>query len=232
MKDLKVETAPWWDVKLDFIGKEKMPFVLIDNFFPDPTVLVKDAQSRTFTANAPYFPGIRAAVPGGYFKPVMQGLSYLISNVFQYTSGLELQEAHYSLTTTPPSDLKLMQRLPHIDGGNDMKLALLHYLCGPEHGGTSFYRQKRTNFETVSQHRFNAYKLAVERDQSEYGPPTATYYQGSSKRFDNIYNIEAEFNRAVIYFGLNLHAVTIGEKVLTDNPATGRLTINSFFNPL
>ena len=232
MQELKVETAPWWEVKLDFIGTERMPLVLIDNFYPEPQILIEDAGKRKLTANAPYFPGIRAAIPNAYFTPLQEGLSYLLSNIFQYKSGLELQEAHYSLTTTPASELKLMQCLPHVDGGNDMKLALLHYLCGSEHGGTSFYKQIRTGFETVSRQRFEEYEAAVMHDHSEYGPPAAVYFKGSDKRFEEIHHVEAKFNRAVMYFGLNLHAITIGESPLSNNPISGRLTINSFFNPL
>lgn len=232
MRHLEVEAADWWDVKHDFIGDEKMPLVIIDNFFPTPDILTQDAKQRTFTANAPYFPGIRAALPGAYFKPTMNGLSYLIANVFQYKSGLELQEAHYSLTTTPPEKLKMAQRLPHIDGGNDMKLALLHYLCGPEHGGTSFYKQNRTGFETVSRQRFSEYESAVKSDHSKYGEPAKSYFNDSDERFRKFYSVDAKFNRAVMYFGLNLHAITIGESPLTANPATGRFTINSFFNPI
>lgn len=232
MKELKVETAPWWNVKLDFIGKEKMPLVLIDNFFPEPQILVDDAQTRTFTANAPYFPGIRSAVPRAYFSPIMQGISFLVKNIFQYPSGLEVQEAHYSLTTTFAKDLNMVQRLPHIDGGNDMKLALLHYLCGPDHGGTSFYKQVRTGFETISNQRFAEYNEAVTCDDNEYGAPERTYFLESDKRFQKIYEVEAKFNRAVIYFGVNLHSVKIGTKPLMANPTEGRLTINTFINPI
>lgn len=155
-----------------------------------------------------------------------------MANIFQYKSGTELQEAHYSLTTTAPEQLHMVQRLPHIDGGNDMKLALLHYLCGAEHGGTSFYKQRRTGFETVSNLRFEAYKSAVKQDHETYNPPVAEYYNEPDERFDKIHFVEAKFNRAIIYFGLNLHAVNIGQKALTTDPITGRLTANSFFNPI
>lgn len=232
MKGIDVKAAPWWETTLSFIGDEQMPLVLIDNFYPNPKVLIDDAARRTFRDNAPYFPGIRATLPEAYFKSLQGALSYLLVNIFQYTRGLELQEAHYSLVTTPAKDLSPMQRLPHIDGGNDMKLALLHYLCGPQHGGTSFYRQKRTGFETVPQARFDAYKNAVSEDQAEYGPPNAKYFHNSDKRFEKIHSVEAKYNRAILYFGLNLHAITIGESPLTENPRTGRLTANSFFNPL
>jgi len=232
VQNLKVKSAPWWKVNLEFIGNEKMPLIIIDNFYSNPQLLVNDAKKQVFTNNSPYFPGIRARIPDEYFNPIRNGLSYLIANVFQYKLGLELQEAHYSLTTTPAEQLKLAQRLPHVDGGNDMKIALLHYLCGPEHGGTSFYKQKRTSFETVSHERFNSYKIAIENDHEEYGAPEANYYNESDQRFEKFYYVDAKFNTAIMYFGLNLHAITIGEKSLTEEPEFGRLTINSFFNPL
>ena len=232
MKKLDVKAAHWWDAKLDFIGKEKMPLVLIDNFYAKPQILLEDSKERIFTANAPYFPGIRAKVPSAYFTPIMQGLSYLLANIFQYKTGVDLQEAHYSFVTTPPNELNPIQRLPHIDGGNDMKLALLHYLCGSEHGGTSFYRQKRTGFETVARERFREYKTAVTSDHAKYGPPAKAYFDETDDRFERIHYVEAQFNRAVIYFGLNLHAITIGQNPLTADSMTGRLTVNSFFNPV
>ena len=232
MKSLKVNGAPWWDAKLDLIGEEKMPIVMIDNFFPEPDILLQDAAAKDFQANAPYFPGIRAAILGAYFKPLMPGLSFLLKNVFQYASGIEVQEAHYSLTTTPPENLSMMQRLPHVDGGNDMKLALLHYLCGNEHGGTAFYKQVSTNYETVSAARFESFKAAVISDHERLGEPAAAYFNASDDRFEQIYKIEAKFNQAILYFGLNLHSVLVGEKALTPDPRTGRLTVNSFFTPL
>jgi len=232
VKSLKVEAAPWWDAQLDFIGIDKMPIVIIDNFFPNPQILLDDASRKTFTANAPYFPGIRAAIPGAYFKLLMQGLSDILRNVFQYKSGLEVQEAHYSLTITPADALNMVQRLPHVDGGNDMKIALLHYLCGGEHGGTGFYRQLSTGFETVSTARFKAYEKAVRADHDKLGEPRAEYFRGSDERFEQIYKVEAKFNRAALYFGLNLHSVLIGTAPLTPETQTGRLTVNSFMSPI
>jgi len=226
------KTAPWWGVELHSIGQENMPVLVIDNFFPNPEILIEDVKTKTFKANAPYYPGIRAKVPGAYFRPLMNGLSDALVSIFRYNKGLEIQECHYSLTTTPPEDLSFMQRLPHVDGGNDMKLALLHYLCGDEHGGTGFYKQLSTGFETVSAARFKAYEKAVISDHDRLGEPDAGYFSETDHRFEQIYKVNAKFNRAVLYFGLNLHSVLIGQKALTSEPMTGRLTINTFLTPI
>jgi len=227
-----VKDAPWWEVSVKNIGREERPFVIIENFFPNPEILTQDARRKTFTANAPYYPGVRAAVPGAYFRPIMKGLSDILVNIFGYGTGVDMQECHYSLVTTQGPNLNTVQRLPHIDGGHDGKVALLHYLCDKDHGGTGFYRQCRTGFETVPNVKFPEYKRAVEQDHKAYGPPDAAYFSGSSDRFEEIAKIDANFNRAVLYFGVNLHSVLPGKKSLTSDPQTGRLTVNSFFSPL
>ncbi|MBL4854505.1 MAG: hypothetical protein JKY25_09740 [Robiginitomaculum sp.] len=232
MTNQTLKAAPWWQVDIRKIGEESSPLVVIDNFFPTPEVLTQDASHKTFTANAPYFPGVRAAVPSAYFKPLVNGLSHILANTFGYGAGVNLQECHYSIVTTPGKDLNMMQRLPHIDGDDDRKVALLHYLCDKDHGGTAFYKQCRTGYETVSNARYPAYKQAVEVDHKNLGPPEATYFSNSDARFEQIAKIDAKFNRAVLYFGVNLHSILVGSKPLASEPQNGRLTINSFLSPL
>lgn len=224
--------APWWKAHITPIGQDKTPLVTIDNFFPEPQILIEDASHKTFTANAPYYPGIRAATPQAYFKPLMNAISDVLVNVFGYNRGVNLQECHYSIVTTQGKDLNMLQRIPHIDGGNDGKVALLHYLCGPEHGGTAFYRQLGTGFESVKNSRFGEYKKRVETDHERLGPPKASYYNDSDERFTQINKVEAKFNRAVLYYGTQLHSVILGEAPLTPDVRNGRLTVNSFFSPL
>jgi len=232
MTTIAFKDAPWWTANAYLIGQERMPLLVIDNFHPDPNTLTKDAKNKSFTQNAPYFPGIRAPISETYFHPIVDGLSDVLKTVFLYQRGIRVNESHYSLTTTAKKDLNMVQRLPHVDGGHDMKIALLHYLCGPEHGGTAFYKQCRTNFETVSVKRFKIYESAVELDHENLGPPKAEYFNKSNARFEQIHKIEAKFNRAILYFGVNLHSVIIGSKPLTNTPETGRLTINTFLSPL
>lgn len=231
MKKLAFETAPWWDANLHLIGKERMPLLIIDNFHPNSDLIVGSLKDKTFIANAPYFPGVRSPVSESYFHPIIDALSDVLRNIFLYANGMKIEESFFSLTTTPREDLHMVQRLPHVDGGNDMKIALLHYLCGQEHGGTAFYRQCRTGFETVSSARFNDYTLAVHQDHESLGAPEPKYFENSDARFEQIHRIEAKFNRAILYFGLNLHSISLGIKPLTHDPKTGRLTVNTFLSP-
>jgi len=228
-----VDTAPWWKAKLHTIGEESMPLLVIDNFYPAPDMLVQDAALKTFSANAPYYPGIRAKVPSAYFNPIMAGLLDVFQTVFNYgASKVSLQECFYSLVTTPADKLNMVQRIPHVDGGNDKKLALLHYLCGQDFGGTAFYKQLKTGFETVPGAKFQAYSEAVKAEHERFGAPEPAYFNESDARFEKIYEVEAQYNRAAIYFGVNLHAVIIGQAALSTDVSSGRLTVNSFFTPL
>lgn len=232
MKEIKVNAASWWDAKLYAIGAESMPLLVIDNFYPAPDMLLQDAALKAFSANAPYYPGIRAKTPPAYFNPIIKGLSEVFQSVFNYSSDkVSLQECFYSLVTTPGNQLNMMQRLPHVDGGDDRKLALLHYLCGEDCGGTAFYRQVKTGFETVPNAKFQTYSAAVKAEHERLGPPSQAYFNESDARFEKIDEVQAKPNRAVIYFGINLHAVLIGDKALSENPYIGRLTVNSFFTP-
>lgn len=225
--------APWWEARFEQIGTEKMPLLLIDNFYPNPATLINDAGERVFLANASYYPGVRANIQGAYFNPLMKGLSEALVSFFNYDTGVSLQECFYSLVTTRGKDLGMVQRVPHVDGGNDRKVAILHYLCGAKHGGTSFYKQSRTGFETVRNARYKDFNAALEEDYKDLGPSAPEYYTGKDQRFISIFKVEAKFNRAIIYFGCSLHSIDVDpDEMLIDDPKSGRLTVNTFLNPL
>jgi len=222
-----IQGLPWWKLNFQIIGTEKQPLLIIDNFVQNPDKLIDIADAEDFNINPPYYPGVRAQVPQDYIALILSGLSDILTHIFDYKGGAKLQECFFSKVTTPPEDLNFVQRLPHVDGGLDGKVALLHYLSGQELGGTAFYRQKRTGFETVPNARFEAYKKAVEEDHFEIGPPDAKYYDGSDSRFEKIFEVEAKVNRAILYFGKNLHAINISKP----HDQFDRLTVNTFFNP-
>lgn len=236
-KDLKINGLPWWRLDFKVIGQEKRPLLIIDNFYPKPFLLQEEAVTAAFAKNAPYYPGERAIVQTPYLNILMQGLTDPIIKLFGYREGAKVEECYYSKLTTPPEDLHMVQRLPHIDGGDDRKVAILHYLCGPELGGTAFYRQKETGFETVTNDRFEIYSDAVYKQHDTFGPPEAAYFNESDDRFEKIAQVKAKYNRAVVYFGCNLHSVLPGQTDFEKAKATPldmsktRLTINTFISP-
>ncbi|MDJ0760179.1 MAG: DUF6445 family protein [Woeseiaceae bacterium] len=210
-------------------GEEQQPIVIIDDFFPEPDRLLKDAAAREYSQIGPYYPGIRATVPDWYAGFVLQSLAAVFTKVFAYPSAPAYEEGMYSIATTPPEELMPIQLFPHYDGVDPDKLAVLHYLCGPDMGGTSFYRHRSTGFETVTTDRFATFKDTLEAEIRDSGVPQPRYIGESTEFFEKIDHCEARFNRLVIYRGMNLHSADIHNDVaLSSDPATGRLTVNTF----
>ena len=130
-----------WNVKVECHGNEKQAVIIIDNFARDPEKLKHTAALQQFSIMGPYYPGIRLALPHSTVDDFTRELSPLIMGVFGINH-FDIVESFYSLVTTQPEMLMPIQRLPHFDGLDAGRLALLHYLGKPEQGGTAFYRHR------------------------------------------------------------------------------------------
>ncbi|WP_300541543.1 DUF6445 family protein [Maricaulis sp.] len=234
MKDsLESPTLPdHWSLTIEQIGREGVPVAIIDNFAREPEAMLADARTRVFRKNAPFYPGIRAEPRIDGLDGSGEALAALTRAVFGYPGGFDIQECFYSLVTTPAEELLPMQCLPHFDGVDDRKLALLHYLCEPAKGGTGFYRHRSTGWETVTDARFPDYKAALKADVATHGMPPRRYPAGSDAMFERIGGVEAVFNRMVIYPGIVLHAFDMPEDfAFSPDADRGRLTVNTFLTP-
>lgn len=217
--------------KIERFGHEQEPIVIIDDFFSDPEALRADAASKSYQKLGPFYPGIRAQANPVYFGERMALLTEVLKNVFDFQKGAELTECAYSLVTTRPGELMPIQSMPHYDGLEEGRVALLHYLSPAKMGGTAFYRHKGTGFETVTEARFETYKEALSEDVKKYGLPLKAYHTENSENFEQIGKVEACVNRCVIYRGITLHSgyIPLGFNFAKD-PLKGRLTVNSFLS--
>ena len=174
---------------------------------------------------------MRAPIPAIYCFALRAFLGGLIAEAFGLESERIVGElGHFSLVTMSPADLSVPQRLPHIDNTNPGQLALLHYLCGPEHGGTSFYRHRRTRLEFVDHARSALYRQGLAEDLASAGPPPPGYICGDSALFERTASFAAAYNRLLVYRSTNLHSADIGaSSALEADARTGRLTANTFF---
>lgn len=210
-------------------GREEQPVVLIDNFLPDAEALVREAGALEFRQVGPYYPGVRAPARPDALAPATALLETALREVFGITTGVALVECYYSLVTTPPEALAPIQRLPHFDTTDPGRIALLHYLCGPESGGTRFFRHRKTGYETITAERFPRYRDRLNAEAQASGVPPARYFSGDTEQFELLAAHEAKFNRAIIYRGITLHSGYIPEDLsFSGDPARGRLTINTF----
>jgi len=216
-----------WRVAVEEKGFEREPVVIVDSFAERPQALIEQAARLSFGVTTLYYPGIRAELPGDVSAALMEALGPLCERVFDVSPSLE--SSCYSLVTTPAAQLAPIQRLPHYDGMEPRRLALILYLCDPRLGGTSFYRHRSTGFETVTRDRFISYRDALAGDVRRHGLPPAAYHVGDTPLFERIAVPAPVFNRALIYRGRNLHSGDITPDFAFDpDPRTGRLTLTGF----
>jgi hypothetical protein len=192
--------------------------------------LVEVAAGKTdYSVRSLYYPGVRSDAPPEYVRALTAQLTPLIQSTFGVSGALQITDATFSLVSTPPARLVAFQRVPHFDSTDPNRFALLHYLCGPQCGGTSFYRHRASGIEAVSDENRETYIRAVNAEAKASGMPPARFIDGDTPMFERIGRYECAFNRALIYRGRYLHSVNTPESFVPGaDPRTGRLTVNTF----
>ena len=220
-----------WTPKIEIHrhGREQEPVIVIDDYARDPEQLIAEAAALAYRPIGPAFPGVRAEAPTALAAAIRDSLAELIGRTFGLDEPLNRMECYFSLITTPPDQLQLIQRLPHFDGRGRTRIAVLHHLARAERGGTAFYRHRSTGFETMDEVRLPAYNRAVNAEFHRLGLPAAGYMGEDSPIWEQIARHPARFNRLLVYRGNTLHAADVPPDLpLTSDPRTGRFSINSF----
>lgn len=214
-------------------GNEQAPLLVIDNFVRRAEGLVEDASQQRFLANSPLYPGVRAMAPQAYQQLILGQLQNKLMDFFELNGqSLSLSVCHYSIVTTPPQQLKLLQRIPHFDSEDKNGLAAVHYLFKADLGGTSFYRHRKTGYESIDENRKLDYYRSLESENDGTNMPASAYIYGDTPLFERIAEQKGIFNRIIFYRRNSLHSGSISPNFSADdNPSTGRLTISSFIDP-
>lgn len=213
-----------------YVGAEKTPLLVIDHFLNDAQKLIEHCiENFHFKKVDSYYPGKRMDAPVNYTYAIHYYLNKLIEGVYgirpEHIAGIK---SLYSLVVTPPAQLTVQQCLPHIDSFLSGDLACVHYLCGPEKGGTSLYRHKKTGYEKITADVIDDYQKSLLDEGATYIDKKA-YLCGGNNYFEPIAEIDAQFNRMIVYPSNILHCGNIPPDFnFTAHPLKGRLTLNSF----
>ena len=211
------------------MGREGEPLVIIDGFSGQTGALLEAAYAAKYQHAGASYPGIRAWADPSYLDQRRDLMMQIMQQVFGFTRGIRLDASTFSLVTLGVQELHPLQRIPHYDHASGEVIAVMHYLLGPESGGTAFYRHRRTGFETVTPDRENTYNASLAMDERAYGMPPAQFCHGDTDWFEMIDEVEAAPDRLVLYRGRQLHSGVIPDpSVLSSDPRQGRLTINMF----
>jgi hypothetical protein len=214
------------------VGNEQQEILLVDNYLKGALALKERAvQVNEFARADSFYPGVRMQVPQEYTMALVKNFGFFMEQFFH----LEVRQikkavSKFSIITTRQNDLDLLQRIPHFDSPSRKGLAFVHYLQSVPGMGTSLYRHRPTNFEYVDEQRYSSYTEKIqERFPTEDAYPEG-YINGSTDQFEEIASFDAVFNRLLMYRGTSLHCGKLGKDSNCDpSPATGRLTVTSFF---
>lgn len=228
-------TTPRHNIEVWRHGTEQQPIVVIDNYLDNPEAMIAlAANGPAFEPMGPYYPGIRARFPEDHLTNLLEPIASILPPVFGYTAGgAGVRECSFSLVTTKPQDLMPIQRLPHFDSLEYGRVAALLFLgIAAPNGGTAFFRQRSTGFETVDAGRFAQFEAALNQDVAKHGLPPQDYIGDDSPLYETIAVHEGKFNRMLVYASANLHCGRIpAHFAFNPDPQTGRLTVNAFLGP-
>jgi hypothetical protein len=211
------------------IGAERAPLLVIDNFLTEPDELVELAAGKTFGDVVSYYPGIRAKAPLTLQDFLLRELRPEFVNFFGLGTAARFTACHFSLVTTPNSQLTYQQRIPHVDSLMNNQLAMLLYLFRADYGGTSFYRHRATGFEYIDQSRQAEYWRHIEAEQEAVERVSSGYIEGDTEFYERIAHQDGVFNRLLVYRRTSLHSGALkADFVPKTDPRTGRLSVNGF----
>ena len=211
------------------VGNEKQPVLIVDECLLHPESAVEyAATSVQFTPPKQMYPGIVGPAPRQYALSVLNVIARLLRDTFNVPIEQAQVNSFYAISITPPAQLSIGQRLPHIDTPNPNQIAVLHYLCDPKHGGTAFYRHRATGYESCNEQQFMEVVKSLEQDAAANGPLPAEYINGSNRVYEQTASVDAKFNRLLIYRSRVLHSGSINPQNLSADPRVGRLTVNTF----
>ncbi len=227
------EAKPDPRVEVFAVGETATQVLVVDGLMTGGESLVDHAAEvatlAPVKAGANFYPGVRAPAPQPYVQALVRTLRPYMTQVYGVpASGRAGVTCALSMTTLAAAEATLIQRLPHIDTTDPYQLAVLHYLCGPEHGGTAFYRHRETGLEMIDEARSRPYMMTLMGQMS--GPEVQPgYIRDSSALFEKIGAVEAAFDRIVVYPSRLLHAGILPDVPASLDPRVGRLTVNTFY---
>ncbi len=214
------------------MGSENQPLVVIDDALAVPQNLV-DLACRTPFSPPPggFYPGLNAPLPRDYVTGLTAAVRPLMEQAFGMAASHRVElSGYFGLATEAPDTLAPIQMLPHHDSTNPCQLALVHYLPAGLQGGTGFYRQDETGFESIDGSRQPAYSAVCARQTADAGDLNR-HVGPHTPGYTLIDSVDAVFNRLILYRTTSLHSGLLETSRLTQDPTTGRLTANIFIRP-
>src|SRR5258708_17086045 len=215
------------------IGKCPIAVTVADNVLLRPQQLAEFGLGLTFDEDdSNLYPGVRARVPAEFSRPFHAWLPHRLrcAGVLEASSYVHEDASFFSIVNKNRANLLPLQRIPHYDSADPRVFAAVIYLFDRANSGTSFYRHRTTGYEAIGDENKDNYKIALNRNMKNLGPPAREYTNGSNALFERTHSVDSAFNRIVIYSGNVLHAADIDGSLFTGNDnSQNRIVASSLF---
>lgn len=175
------------------------------------------------------YPGLWAKVPNNYFQFIHEVLQ-AFSNTYNYSAkNIRRVSCNYALVTQKHESLNPFQTIPHFDTPMNDQIALVHYLCDEQFGGTGFYQHVNSKITRVNRNNHDSFVNTVKQQLEELDPTTPEYIADNHPLFKRTHYEHAQFGRLVAYPANLLHSACIPTPLPeSQDLRSGRLTITSF----
>ena len=209
--------------------------LVVDNALVEPERWLAHAvaQGDAFRANPRYaYPGAELPMPDDFAGALDDFFRVHVRTRLggRRTIGMTTRMA---MVTQPPHALQPRQWMchrdsQHIEPGECIAASVLYLFRDERLGGTSIYRPRLGERETARiVHDSSTMDAAT---FTRIHGVTAGYITDSNAWFERVLTVPPAFNRMVFYDGSLFHAAHLTHpELLSNDPATGRLTINGFF---
>jgi hypothetical protein len=208
---------------------------VIDDALVEPERLLayaveQQAQFRSVDFNA--YPGVLLPAPVAVSAALNDFFLQHLRRRFDARRVIHMH-SRLALVTLAPSMLRPYQWVCHrdsegMDPQQSLQASVLYLFHAAELGGTSFYEPVLTPGETARLFH-DASTLSNEAFTLRYGLKPG-YLCGSNRYFTRVGSVAPKWNRLIFYDGGSLHSGDIGApEKLSDDPVSGRLTLNGFF---
>src|ERR1700736_1867269 len=216
------------------VGECPSAVTVADNVLLRPRQLAEFGLGREFVEDdGNLYPGVRARVPAEFSRPFLAWLNRTLhsTGVLEESCHIYEDASFFSIVNKSRTNLLPLQRIPHYDSPDPRVFAAVIYLFDRANSGTSFYRHRTTGYGRIGADNAGNYKIALNRNMKQFGPPAREYTNGSNALFERMYSVDSAFNRIVIYSGNVLHAADIDGSLVSGNHNTQwRLTVSSLIN--
>lgn len=213
------------------MGADQQELMRVDSYIQGADALRNEAiAGNNFAVADSFYPGVRMAITDAYILALVRNFQGVIRDFFKLDlRTIKSAASKYSIVTSKPEELKLMQRIPHFDAPSRNSLAVIHYLCDAPDSGTAFYHHGETGYDYIDRSRLEKYEQSIVKRFKDPLRQPSGYVCGDTQDYSEIASFGAVHNRLLMYHGSSLHSGIIRPDYNFDpSPETGRLTITSF----